>query len=798
MKARAWRAWVLPGGLSSRIVLLSLVLLLVVQAAVFSVVRIAIEQSARRQVAQELRVGERVWLRLLEQNAQKLNQGASLLAADYGFRAAVGSADLDTIASALENHGARIGATATALLDTQLQLRAVAEGQDAAALHSVLDSPLRTLADDPNAYRIALVGGQAFQFVLVPMRAPVLVGWVLMGFPLNQQLLEDMRALSDVQLALFGRQPDHPPRVLATTLAPSALQALQQAGGQPAELQLDDDMLLARKVELDTSADTAVYTVLLRSVNEVMAPFHQAQVALAWITALGVLLFGAGSVVTARRVTTPLRALVSAAGALGRGHYDQPLAHTERRDEIGGLARAFDTMRVDIAAQQAEIRRLAYWDRLTGLPNRARFREAVDQEIARRSADATPRGLAVLMLDLDRFKHVNDVMGYALGDQLLVAVAKRLTQHGLRNGDMVARLGGDEFAVLLVDSDATIAQAVAQRIAKGFEQPLALGEQTVDISAGLGIACWPAHAADTDTLLSRAEVAMYAAKSKTTVVQLYDAALDAGSVQTLSLLSELRRAVEHDELRLFMQPKLRLEDSTVVAAEALVRWQHPERGLVPPLDFIPFAEQTGFVSQLTLWVFNAAADLMAQIGPGTLRIAVNLSTRDLLDLEFPVRLDAILERHDVPATSFCLEITESAIMDDPQRAQAVLQRLSDRGFKLSIDDFGTGYSSLAYLKRLPVDELKIDKSFVMNMEKDEDDAKIVRSTVDLAHNLGLTVVAEGVENALIWRQLRALNCDEGQGYFMSKPMPSVDFLHWAQRWHQGEVLTHTGHGALLR
>ncbi|WP_326535523.1 putative bifunctional diguanylate cyclase/phosphodiesterase [Pseudorhodoferax sp.] len=793
-----WRAWSLPGGLSSRIVLLSLVLLLLVQAAVFSVVRIGIEQSARRQVGQELRVGERVWRRLLEQNAQKLNQGAALLAADYGFRAAVSTGDQDTIASALENHGARIGATVTALLDTQFRIRAVAEGQDAAALRPVLDSPLRTLADDPQAHRIALVGDEAFQFVLVPLRAPVVVGWVLMGFPLNQKLLEDMRALSDVHLALFGRQPGQPPRVLASTLAPQALQALQQGGGQPAELPVQDDVLLARSVKLDDGADTAVYTVLLRSVAEVVAPFHQAQVALAWITALGVLLFAAGSVVAARRVTTPLRALVAATGELGRGHYDRPMEHTDRHDEIGGLARAFDTMRLDIAAQQAEIRRLAYWDRLTGLPNRARFREVVDQEIARRSADAKPRSLSVLMLDLDRFKHVNDVMGYALGDQLLVAVAKRLTQHGLRNGDMVARLGGDEFAVLLADSDAHSAQHVAQRIAKGFEQPLALGEQTVDISAGLGIACWPLHAGDTDTLLSRAEVAMYAAKAKTTVVQLYDAALDAGSVQTLSLLTELRRAVEQNELRLFLQPKLRLEDSTVVAAEALVRWMHPERGLVPPLSFIPFAEQTGFVSQLTLWVFNAAAEVMAQIGAGTLRIAVNLSTRDLLDLEFPVRLDGILERHAVPASAFCLEITESAIMDDPQRAQAVLHRLSERGFKLSIDDFGTGYSSLAYLKRLPVDELKIDKSFVMNMEKDEDDAKIVRSTVDLAHNLGLTVVAEGVENALIWRQLRALDCDEGQGYFMSKPLPAVDFLHWAQRWHQGEVLTHTGHGALLR
>ena len=794
----AVRDGVLPGGLTSRIVILSLSLLLLVQAAVFSVVRVTIDQSARRQVAQELEVGERVWRRLLEQNAQKLNQGAALLAADYGFRSAVSTGDQETIASALENHGARIGATVTALLDTRFGLRAVAEGQDAAALQPVLAELARPLADDPQGTLTALVGDEPYQFVLVPMRAPVVVGWVLMGFPLTQKLLGDMRALSDMHLALFSRAAGGTPRIVASTLTPDALAVLRARPGDTTELPLADDMLLARSVKLDAGSATAVYTLLLRSVNEVTAPFHQAQVALAWITALGVLLFAVGSMVVARRVTTPLRSLVAATQRLGRGQYDTAMEHTERHDEIGGLARSFDTMRLDIAAQQAEIRRLAYWDKLTGLPNRARFREAVQQEIERQGAIAKPGSLAVLMLDLDRFKHVNDVMGYALGDQLLVAVAKRLTSQDLRNGDVVARLGGDEFAVLLSDSDATSALAVAQRIAKAFEVPLALGEQAVDVSAGFGIACWPQHAADTDTLLSRAEVAMYAAKSKTTVIQLYDPALDAGSVQTLSLLSELRRAVEHNELRLFLQPKLRLEDSVVVAAEALVRWQHPERGLVPPLAFIPFAEQTGFVTQLTLWIFNEVASLLAQIEPSEqpLRIAVNLSTRDLLDLEFPTRLDVILQRHGVPPSAFCLEITESAIMDDPQRAQTTLQRLSDRGFKLSIDDFGTGYSSLAYLKSLPVDELKIDKSFVMNMEKDEDDAKIVRSTIDLAHNLGLTVVAEGVENALIWRHLRRLNCDEGQGYFMSKPLPAPDFLVWSQRWRQREVLTQTGHGAL--
>ncbi len=282
---------------------------------------------------------------------------------------------------------------------------------------------------------------------------------------------------------------------------------------------------------------------------------------------------------------------------------------------------------------------------------------------------------------------------------------------------------------------------------------------------------------------------MYAAKSKTTVMQLYDPALDSSSAQTLSLLSELRHAVDHGELRLFLQPKLALADARVVAAEALVRWQHPQRGLVPPLDFIPFAEQTGFVRQLTLWMFEEAARLWRGLqADGTpVRIAINLSTRDLLDLDFPARLDAILVRHDVQADAFCLEITESAIMDDPQRAESTLNRLSERGFKLSIDDFGTGYSSLAYLKRLPVDELKIDKSFVMNMEKDDDDAKIVRSTIDLAHNLGLTVVAEGVENQLIWYKLRELACDEAQGYFMSKPLPASEFMGWCGRWQAAQM-----------
>jgi diguanylate cyclase (GGDEF)-like protein len=537
---------------------------------------------------------------------------------------------------------------------------------------------------------------------------------------------------------------------------------------------------LSRRVAVSGAARPGVVLQLAGSLYEAEEPYRALQWTMAAITLLGLVLFGIGSAWTARRVTRPLRGLVRASLRLGRGEYDTPIEHGGSSDEVGELARAFDAMRGNIAVQQQEIRQLAYRDRLTGLPNRAQFRDAVIAAIG--ASDAEHQSLAVIMLDLDRFKHVNDVLGYGSGDRLLQGVAARL-RVVVRGGDLVARLGGDEFALLLAGADAATAQEVAARIGKAFETPLTLDDQTVDLSAGLGIACWPAHGVDADTLLSRAEVAMYAAKRRTAGAQLYEPALDNASGETLSLLSELRQAVEGGQLRLFLQPKVDLANGVLCGAEALVRWQHPTRGLVPPVEFIPFAERTGFIRQLTLWMFHEVARHQAALAAmGVAKISINLSTRDLLDVELPEKLDVILALHRASARGLCLEITESAIMDDPERAEATLHRLAERGFKLSIDDFGTGYSSLAYLKRLPVHELKIDKSFVMAMERDPSDAKIVRSTIDLAHGLDLTVVAEGVENARILAELAALRCDEAQGYHLSRPLPIDAFAAWvAQR-----------------
>ncbi len=763
-----------------RLVGLSLLLLLIVQAAGFAVVRASIDRNARAQIARALDLDENIWRRLLDQNAEQLRQGSALLAADYGFRSAVNSGDEETIQSVLENHGSRIGAAVTALLGTDLTLRAVSLTGSMDQFPATLQQVVPRLAQQPQASQIAVMEGIPYQFVMVPMRAPVVIGWVLMGFRIDQSRADEMRQLLSVHVALMVKAPGGAMTLPVSTLPKDAQALLLASGGAAGELQTAEGTLLARSSPLD-SVGGEVHSLLLRSVDEVVAPYRQLQVLLAIITVAGVLLFAVGTGLVAQRLATPLRSLLAATQRLSRGEYDVPLEHTDRTDEIGNLARSFDHMRVDIGAQQTEIRRLAYWDRLTGLPNRERFRDAVVQAIA--ASASTPQPLAVLTLDLDRFKHVNDVLGYAFGDRLLQAVAERLSQQVRSPDDMVARLGGNEFAILLQRADAADAHDVAQRINQSFELPLAFEDQTVDLSAGIGFACWPGDAGDADTLLSRSEIAMYAAKRQLSGALQYDAAFDSSSAQTLSLLTELRHAVEHHELRLYLQPKVPLHGQPGLAAEALVRWQHPQRGLVPPMQFIPFAEQTGFVRHLTLWMFEEVARLLAD--PRTqglpLRVSVNLSTRDLLDPELSHRLADILVRHGVPASAFCLEITESAIMDDPQRAEAMLNRLSEQGFKLSIDDFGTGYSSLAYLKRLPVDELKIDKSFVMGMETGEDDAMIVRSTIDLAHNLGLTVVAEGVETAAIQDRLRALACDEAQGYHIARPLPVDDFLAWQAR-----------------
>jgi diguanylate cyclase (GGDEF)-like protein len=417
----------------------------------------------------------------------------------------------------------------------------------------------------------------------------------------------------------------------------------------------------------------------------------------------------------------------------------------------------------------------ALHDALTGLPNRTAFLERIRQATHRPSA----RGFAVLLLDLDGFKDVNDTLGHERGDQLLVEVARRLART-IDDEATVARLGGDEFGILLPDA-ATEADAVAQAavVRETVAQPYEIGAVTVASGGSIGIACWPEHASDVSTLLKRADVAMYDAKSSPTGIAAYHPDRDEHSVRRLSLAAELRQAIEREELQVYYQPKARLADGEIVGAEALLRWRHPEHGMVPPDEFVAIAERTGLIGALTAFVLRTAVDQCAiwRRDGNDLTVAVNLSVRNLLDLDLPGHLGRLLALSRVEPGTLTLEVTESTIMD-PRRGIDMLERLAAMGVRLSIDDFGTGYSSLAYLQRLPVHELKVDRAFVMGIGADRNNAAIVRTIVDLGHNLGLSVVAEGVEDQVCWDALRAMGCDLAQGYALSRPIPPAAFDQW--------------------
>ena len=494
--------------------------------------------------------------------------------------------------------------------------------------------------------------------------------------------------------------------------------------------------------------------------------------------AAAVLLAVLSSMLITRSIAEPLVKAGDLAREVAAGRLDSPLPAASS-DEVGQLVNSLDTMRSGIAQREQRITELAYRDSLTGLANRTLFMDRLGHAVAQ-CARGSGR-MAVLLMDLDRFKAVNDSLGHGGGDELLKQVALRLQEVLPRSSDTLARLGGDEFAVLLGQVDEVGASLVARRVLAALEAPMALHGQWVDVSASLGLACYPEDGQDAPQLLAHADTAMYAAKQAGSGYARFDAAMAGASAHGLSLLSELRRAIDQDELMLVFQPKVKLGSGDGVhAAEALLRWRHPERGMVPPDQFITFAERTGFIRNLTRWVIAAACKQLAawQAEGHAIRLNINISTRDLVHQDLPGFMATQLARHALPAARLCLEVTEGALMHDPDHALASLEALHQMGLELSIDDFGTGYSSLAYLKRLPVQELKIDRSFVRRLDVDTGDALIVRSTIELAHNFGLRVVAEGVETESVSQHLKAWGCDEAQGYLFSRPLSAEDFGHW--------------------
>lgn len=739
----------------------------------------ATHRNVRSDLSAGMRVAESVFERLYTARFEQLGQSVRVLAADFGFRRAVASGDAPTMVSALENHAARAGATLAVLVDPD---GTVTAATDTAAVLEGAPAWSAIVAEAARQEHVAVsigIGATAYQLVAVPVLAPEPIAWLFMGFPIDAALAAELREVSGCEVSFVV--PGALPRVLASTLAPPHQAALAAAlerapAAQPGdEIELGDGSYLTRHRALGLSG-APVEVLLQKSLSAALAPYYQLAASLAALSAIVLIIASIAGIALARSIIEPLRRLVAAALRIGEGDYAAQV-EVASADEVGQLAATFNTMQREIAERERRIVHQAHHDALTGLPNRWLADDRLNGAHSR--AQRSRRPFTIAILDLARFKQINDTLGHHVGDTVLQETARRIAARA-RRSDTVARLGGDDFLIILEHSGLDEAQVFIEALRESLTQPIELAGMRVALDFRIGLACYPDHAADGASLLRRAEIALYDAKDNAKRLVVYKPGRDEGHLRQLAIVGNLPAALADGQLSLHFQPKIDCRSGAFDQAEALVRWVHPRFGFIPPDEFISIIEQSGNIGLLTGWIIDrAVGQCRAWRDEGIdVRISINLSALDLLDIALPQRLADALLRHQVAAHRIVLEITESAVMQDPETALDVLVKLRSTGFRLAIDDFGTGYSSLAQLRRLPVDELKIDKSFILALAPDSEDAAIVRSTIELAHTLGLAVVAEGVETAVGWHTLREFGCDTAQGYLISRPLPVAEFTAW--------------------
>ncbi|MBX9605349.1 MAG: EAL domain-containing protein [Gammaproteobacteria bacterium] len=751
-----------------RIVLLLVAALGAAQVLALVAVLLATHANVRRESHANLEVAEGLFERLYEARFSQLTASVEVLAADFGFKQAMATADLATISSVLDNHGARAGADLAAIVGLDGQVLRSDARHPALEREAAWPGIVAQLRRDNYALATLALDGAAHQVVAVPVLAPEAIGWLLMGFDVGAPLAAEMRRLTGLEVSFLAGGAR--PALLGSTLAPPAQAALAALAPHvaPGELRLGQEDYLTRTLPLGS-----VTAVLQQSLTAALAPYHRLAWQLAGCFAVVLALALSAGVSLARSLSRPVRDLAAAAARIGEGRYDVEVA-VRSQDEIGQLAATLNSMQFEIAEREHRLVHQAHHDDLTGLPNRWLAQDRLQGAIHR--ARRACRPFTVVLLDMARFKQINDSLGHHVGDVVLKEIARRLVARA-RRSDTVARLGGDDFLLLLEATDAIQARVMLGVLRDALTQPIELEGMSVALDFRAGLASFPDHGEDASALMRRAEIAMYDAREAHDWLVTYRLGRDDGHLRQLAIVATLPGALARDELTLVYQPKADMASGGIHQAEALVRWVHPEFGYLPPDEFVTVIEQSGNISLLTAWIIDRAARQCRDwLQRGLdVRVSINLSALDLANDALPALLDRTLAAYGLAPRQLGLEVTESAVMRDPGAALAVLARLRASGYGLAIDDFGTGYSSLAQLKRMPVEELKIDKSFVLHLSEDAEDAVIVKSTIDLAHTLGLKVVAEVVENIDAWHTLRLFGCDLAQGYFIAKPLAPADF-----------------------
>ncbi|MBT2788205.1 MULTISPECIES: EAL domain-containing protein [unclassified Halomonas] len=760
----------------TRLMLVLLTVVIVSQLATGLAFLRATQNDVIAKGSQRLEVGANVLAQLLDARGEQLANNVAILADDFGFKSAVSTQDTETLYSVLANHGDRAKA--------DIVLLSGLDGHILASSHHAQNSPMpfpqlfERARQEGEAVSVVIAEGQPYEFALLPVRAPNLIGWVGMGFLINEAVTEEINTLTGLDISVVNFLDNREITYLASTHDKQLAQQLMNGRGSElseGEYTLHSQMTpdaeyLSYASQLYSDAANHTYALLQLSRNELLGAYRSLQWQLLGIIALILLFTVLIAMWSARSMSKPLMELAQAAQRIGRGERFTELPNGTEHSETGLLASTLLAMQEGIAQREATLHHQSRHDLLTDLANRVSAQEDISLLIKRGEP------FTLMRLAINNFRDINDTFGYALGDHMLVTLAKRL-QH-LDADSTAYRLDGDELLLLVKQSRTDFAWRT--RLFTTLHQPIDLDKSPITPSLSAGETNYPDHGDGPQLLLRRADIALDMARRHRQPHQRYLEGQDEHHLRQLTLIRDLQDAVSNGELWMAYQPKVDTRSGHVNQCEALMRWRHPSLGFVPPDEFIGLAERSGSIRMLSQWMLaNVCAQLHAWQQRGYhLSVAVNLSASDVMDRQLPTYLSSLLERYRLTPARLSIEVTESAVMQDVDAAMATLTELNKLGLRIAIDDYGTGYSSLAQIKRLPVNELKIDKSFVLAIDSQKDDLTIVSSTIDMGHSLGLRLVAEGVENRASAELLSKLGCDYLQGYWIAKPMPADELPTW--------------------
>lgn len=761
----------------TRILLLLIGLLLAVQAVTVVTLVVQTNRKAQNQAQQELQSGARVLDALLRLRAEQLQQAVRVLASDYGFKEAASLGDRATIASALENSAGRVEARLAVLVDLAGSVVASTSQQIAGSYARELATVAKSAAGDTANITYATLGDTPYLLVSTQVRAPDAIGSVVIGFAVDAQLALRLSGLLGYDVGFFDSASDLP--LIASVPESSRraltdeLRATQGMLAQPTIVRLSSESYMMWTASLSGSSGS-LRIVLHESLADALAPYSHLRTVILVVAVLAMLASVPLANLLARQISRPLVELVGAARRIESGDYSGDVT-VQASQEFVAVAATLNSMQRHIAEREQRIRDQATRDELTGLPNRQSAAQYLHNAIAR--ARTHEDSIALLLLDLVEVDRIRASFGEDVGDTVLREMTRRLTSFAGVN-DHISRAAAGQFLIVAQGRDEAGARSLARRLIQSVGSELICKGVPINIEARIGLCVYPLHGDQPAELLRRADTALFNAREQGIALAVYDHGHDDTHRRQLALLGDLRRAIGANELSLHYQPKVDMYSRAVRSLEALVRWRHPQHGSIPPSEFVPLAERAGTVALLTNWVIKAALRQMQQWSESGFEpdVSINLSAADLADRELERSILDHTRTFGVRPDRIVFEITESAVMRETRSVIVAMERLRKHGFRFSVDDFGTGYSSLAQFKQLPVDEIKIDKSFVMELQPDSDDAAIVRATIDLGHNLGVKVVAEGVETAEGWRLLLSMGCDLAQGYLVSPPLPADEVV----------------------